>query len=61
MVRVHATSREELEARRDEILASLGTSYEDLAARAESHSLVGDEWSAWTELREIGFLLGDER
>ena len=48
---------EELEGRRAEILASLGMSYEELAARAESWSLIGDEWTAWEEIREIDFLL----
>lgn len=47
---------EELEERRQEILAGLGMSYEELAARAESRSLIGDEWTAWEEIREIDFL-----
>jgi hypothetical protein len=46
----------ELEDRREEVLADLGMSYEDLAARAESRSLIGDEWTAWEEIREIDFL-----
>lgn len=47
---------EELEERRAEILHGLGMSYEELAARAESRSLIGDEWTAWEEIREIDFL-----
>ena len=48
---------EELEERREQILATLGMSYEELAARADSRSLIGDEWTAWEEIREIDFLL----
>lgn len=47
---------EELDKRRRQILAGLGLSYDELAARAESRSLIGDEWTAWEEIREIDFL-----
>jgi hypothetical protein len=47
---------EQLEERREQILVGLGMSYEVLAARAESRSLIGDEWTAWEEIREIDFL-----
>jgi hypothetical protein len=32
--------------------------YKELAAKAGACSLVGDEWVAWEEIREIEFLLG---
>ena len=60
MTRVREVSRGDLEARRSEILAGLGISYEDLADKAAGHSLVGEEWTAWDEIREIDFLLSDE-
>jgi len=60
VTRVYEVSRADLEARRHEILAALGTAYEELARRAANFELVADEWAAWDELREIEFLLGDE-
>lgn len=46
----------DLDKRRKEILDSIGMSYEELAAKAATRSLVGDEWAAWEEIREIDFL-----
>lgn len=57
MPHVQELTAQELEARREEILRQLGLSYEQLAGRAEARSLVGDEWAAWEEIREIDFLL----
>jgi hypothetical protein len=52
-------SRDELEARRDQVLASVhASSVDDLRARSDSRGLIGDEWEALTELEEIEFLLG---
>ena len=56
MPHVQDMTLEELDARRAEILGGLGMSYEELAARAERRSLIGDEWTAWEEIREIDFL-----
>lgn len=56
MPHVQDMTLEELEERRAEILADLGTSYDELAARAANRSLIGDEWTAWEEIREIDFL-----
>lgn len=61
MTRVNEVTRAELEARRREILAELGVTHEDLARRARDSALVADEWHAWDKLREIEFLLADER
>jgi hypothetical protein len=61
MTRVHEVTREQLRARRGEILDRVGVSYEDLAKRASEYAMVADEWSAWDELREIDFLLADAR
>jgi hypothetical protein len=60
MTRLRELSQADLEARREEILKRLGTSYDDLAKKAEFRSLVGDEWAAWDELQEINFLIGDD-
>lgn len=57
MPHVQDMSLDELEARRAEILDELGMTYEDLAAKAENRSLIGNEWTAWEEIREIDFLL----
>ena len=60
MTRLRELSRAELQARREAVLDRLGTSYEDLAAKAKARSLAGDEWAAWDELQEIDFLVGDD-
>lgn len=57
--RVVEVSREELELRRKEVLGRLGISLTELTERASAGSLVGYEWEAWQDLRDIGFLLGD--
>jgi hypothetical protein len=48
----------DLEERMAAILRRVGMSYEEIAKRAESRSLAGDEWAAWEEIGEIEFLLG---
>lgn len=53
---VQDVTLKDLRKRRREILQRLGMTYEDLAANAAARSLVGDEWAAWEELREIEFL-----
>ncbi len=59
MSRVVSVSRDELEARRADLLGRLGVTYEELSERASASALVGDEWEAWLALRDIQFLLGD--
>ena len=56
MTRVQNVTRRDLDKRRKRILADIGMSYEELAARAAARSLVGDEWAAWEEIKEIDFL-----
>jgi hypothetical protein len=53
---VQDLSLNDLRKRRQKILASLGMTYDEIAAKAAARSLVGDEWTAWEELREIEFL-----
>lgn len=60
VTRLREVSRDELLLRRRAVLERLGISYDELASRAEKRGLVGDEWSAWDELQEIDFLVGDD-
>ncbi len=53
-------SRDHLVARRDAICAHLGIDAAELERRAERYEVSPEEWAAVEELREIGFLLGDE-
>ena len=57
MTHVYEVSREDLVARRKEILSKLSLTYDELKEKAEGHRLVADEWAAWEEIREIDFLL----
>ena len=56
MTRVQNVTLRDLDKRRKQILDGIGMSYEELAAKAAARSLVGDEWAAWEEIREIDFL-----
>lgn len=56
MPEVQELTLSDLNARRQEILDRLGMTYDDIAAKAAARSLVGEEWAAWEELREIDFL-----
>ena len=58
MTHVTEVTTRNLNARRKAILQRIGMSYEELEAKAATRSLVGDEWAAWEEIREIDFLLG---
>ncbi|MPZ67288.1 MAG: hypothetical protein GEU83_17885 [Pseudonocardiaceae bacterium] len=60
MVRVVQADRQQLEARRAEILARHGVTLDEFAERAAAYALVGDEWEAWDEIRGIAFLLDDD-
>jgi hypothetical protein len=56
MPEVQDLTLSELNERRRGILERLGMTYQELAEKAAARSLVGDEWAAWEELREIDFL-----
>jgi hypothetical protein len=56
MPRVQELTIQELDDRRQAILDHVGLTYEELAQRAAARSLVGDEWNAWDEIRQIDFL-----
>ncbi len=51
---------EDLAARRSAVLESVGLPEAELRARIDDHSATPEEWEAWTELRTIRFLLGDD-
>jgi hypothetical protein len=56
---VVTVTRAELEARREEILRSLGSTLEEFRHLEETRTLTGEEWEVREELDEIEFLLGD--
>lgn len=56
--RVRAVTEEELVARLDAVLAELGLTREELDLKVETGGLVGHEWSAWSEIEDIEYLLG---
>ncbi len=56
MTHVQDVTRRDLNKRRKAILDRIGMSYDELASRAATRSLVGDEWTAWEEIRELDFL-----
>jgi hypothetical protein len=55
--RVRRVTERDLLARRAEILAHLGLTNEELRAKVKSGGLVGREWSAWSEIEDIDYLL----
>ncbi len=56
MTHVQEVSLRELNERRNAVLKRVGMTYDELAAKAAARSLIGDEWAAWEEIREIDFL-----
>lgn len=56
MTIMREVSRRDLLKRRAEILKEVGMTYPELEAKAAEHALVGAEWAAWEEIREIDFL-----
>lgn len=60
MAPVIDVSRDELIARRTEVLCRIELSAIEFERARETRSLSSDEWEAKEELEEIAFLLGDE-
>jgi len=56
---VKTVTAAELEERRRVILDKIQMTVAEIKARADAGSLVGDEWSAWDDLRDISYLLGE--
>lgn len=57
--RMIEVTRAELTARRESVLAGLGTTREQLRERVRNGPLTASEWDVRAELEEIAFLLGD--
>lgn len=55
--RVRTVSEDDLVGRRSEILDELGLTIEELMIKVETGGLVGWEWSAWSEIEDINYLL----
>lgn len=55
--RIRRVTEEDLVTRRAEILEELGLTSEELEAKVENGGLVGREWSAWSEIEDIDYLL----
>jgi hypothetical protein len=56
---VISETRDSLQERRRQILASLGMTAEEFEQLAASRTLTGEEYDAREELDEIAFLLGE--
>ena len=61
MTRTEEVSTSQLLQRRDDLLSKVRMDLQTFVDRAQSFRLVGDEWDAWDELRNIAFLLGDDK
>lgn len=59
MTTIDHPTRDEVRAQRDAILARLGVTFDELARMAAVGELVGEEWIAWAEVEELGYLLGE--
>lgn len=55
--RVRRVTEEDLIARRAEILDELRLTSEELESKVRLGGLVGREWSAWSEIEDIDYLL----
>ena len=52
-------SRDDLVARRAELLEQIGSSLDELTERRTAGLLTAEEWEAWEEIDGIGYLLDD--
>jgi hypothetical protein len=59
MTTIDHPTRDEVRAQRDAILARLGVTFDELARMAAAGELVGEEWVAWAEVEELGYLLSE--
>lgn len=55
--RVERVTVDELVARRDQIFAALGLTRAELDAKVRTGGLVGAEWSSWSEIEDLDYLL----
>ncbi|WP_121033043.1 hypothetical protein [Terracoccus luteus] len=59
MTAIDHPTRAELRAQIDAILARLGLTFDELRRMAAAGELVGEEWVAWAEVEELGYLLDE--
>jgi len=57
ITRVRRVTEKELHDRRVEILNEIGLTESELEKKVASGGLVGREWSAWSEIEDIDYLL----
>jgi hypothetical protein len=56
--KIRRVTEDDLVTRRAEILQEIGITSEELEAKVENGGLTGREWSAWSEIEDIDYLLG---
>lgn len=56
-ITITESSNEQLRQRREQILAGLGMSLDELRSRRESGAMCPEEWAAWEELESINYLV----
>lgn len=59
-VTVEHVTTEELHRRRADVLTRVGLTLPEITELAAQYMLTPEELAAWTELKSIDFLLGDE-
>jgi len=57
MTAIDHPTREDVRAQMDAILGRLGVTLDELKRMAGDGELVGEEWVAWAEVEELGYLL----
>lgn len=57
MTAIDHPTREDVSAQIDLILSRLGVTFDELKRMASDGELVGEEWVAWAEVEELGYLL----
>lgn len=55
--KIRRVTESDLVSRRAEILAEIGLTDQELTCKVETGGLVGREWSAWSEIEDIDYLL----
>lgn len=55
--KIRSVTEDELESRRAEILQEIGLTDSELRAKVRVGGLAGREWSAWSQIEDIDYLL----
>lgn len=59
MTTIDHPTRDDVRAQRDAILVRLGVTLDELTHMAAAGELVGEEWVAWAEVEDLGYLIGE--